>query len=266
MATEGLDLLPAGGAIVACARRGPFDHLNIVASLQRPAVAVAPRARTWPGRFVAARGCVPEAGPHLKAVLERGELLVMFPEGVMADDGAVHRGHPEIAALAVAARVPIVPAAWVSGTTRADARTRGRVLRLGEPLCFNRFWQDEIPSDALDGFILRAITDHVMAAITDLAGRPYADTYSDAVDDTPDVIERAEEARQRLAERRAAEQEWEAAEAELARELDERDQAELAEAAEAARLHAERAAAADERSRLRRRIALGLPPDEGEES
>lgn len=270
---EGLDLLPTEGAIVACGRRGPFDHLNVVASLGRPAVAVVPKGREWPGRLVATRGTASaapgvEGMAAMRAVLARGDLLVVFPEGPIAGDGAIHRGHPEVAALAVAARAAIVPAAWVGGAgdgTREPGASRPRrVLRLGQPLCFSRFWQDDVSSDVLDGFILRAVVDEVMAAIAGLAGRPYVDTYGGVADDRPDIRERAEEAHQQLAERRAAEQEWEAAEAELARELDERDHAELEEAAEAARLHAERAAAADERARAQRRAALGLPPDDDE--
>ncbi|MGI5952173.1 MAG: lysophospholipid acyltransferase family protein [Brooklawnia sp.] len=253
--TDDLERLPEQAAVVALNRVGPFDHHRVVASLPRQAtVVITPgdglrlrlglRTARWDGR--------PGSREDPAEVLRRGELLVVFPEGPAGNDGAVHKGHAEFAALALANHVPIVPAALLPLThPEPDLRYR---LRIGEPISTERFRELGLPSVTVDGFILRGLTDLVMTRISQLAGRRYVDAYTGAgiqpIRWRPAV---ASSQRPSRAERRTAEAQRQAAEAELARLLDEQDAMVLDQAVEAARLQAERAALADDRARARRR-------------
>lgn len=256
---DGLDRLPEGAVIVACNRVGPFDHLNVASSLGRQAtVVIQPESGLQPIPRLRRTSWTTDldSPDHPATVLDRDEALVVFPEAAAGNDGAVHKGHAEFAALAVAHRAPIVPAALVPmARSETDTELRYR-LRIGEAINVDRYAELTDASDTTDGLILRGLADLVMSNISELAGRRYRDDYTRSRRAGQGVLHgsaRSEEARQARAERRAIEQQRRAAEAELARELDEQETARLAEAAEAARLQAERAAAADEEAMRARR-------------
>lgn len=251
--TDGLDRLPAGAAVLAVNRVGPIDHQRVVASLPRPATVVTTPddgLRLSLGMRTARWDAAAGSREDPAEVLRRGELLVVFPEGRAGNDGAVHKGHAEFAAVVLATQVPVVPAALLPlGNSVAELRYR---LRIGEPIGIERFTELVDASVTVDGYVLRGLTDLVMGRVSELSGRRYIDSYAGS---------RAEPQRpapttgQRIsrAERRAAEDQRRAAEAELARLLDEQDAAVLDQAVEAARLQAEQAALADELARARRR-------------
>jgi len=256
---DGLDRLPEDALILAVNRVGPTDHLNVAASLGRPTtVVIQPESGLRPIPRLRRTSWTTDLDSldHPAAVLARGQVLVVFPEVVAGNDGAVHKGHAEFAALAVARRTPIVPAALVP-ITRTDAGIKLRYrLRIGEPIGVDRFADLAETSDATDGLILRGLTDLVMTDISQLAGRRYRDDYTvgrSGLARNPASAARAEQSRQSRVERRVAEQQRRTAEAELARLLDEQDAVRLDEAAQAARRHAEQAALADEEARRRRR-------------
>lgn len=236
--TEGLDRLPSGPVIVACNRSGAFDHLQIAYSLGRPATVVQDAdagLAPWPTLRRTSWSLLGRPdGPG--AVLERGEVLVVFPELQLAGDGAVHRGYPELAGLALSAQVPIV----------AAAIGRGR-LRLGEALATTRYAQHRPGSDRLDGYVLRGLTDTVMLQIAELARARYVDSYAKPgpgpAQDARAALQQLRELRELRRERRLAEQQRRLAEAELARELDERDEQAFEQAVAAAQEQAARAAA-----------------------
>ncbi|MEJ5915450.1 lysophospholipid acyltransferase family protein [Pseudokineococcus sp. 1T1Z-3] len=112
------------------------------------------------------------------AVLRRGELLGIYPEGTRSPDGRLHRGRSGAARLALEAGVPVVPVAMV-GT--AEVQPVGRLLpavrrvgiRIGPPVDLSRYAGGEG-----DRFVLRAATDDVMRAVLALSGQEYVDVYA----------------------------------------------------------------------------------------
>ena len=253
LATEGLDRLPTSGVIVACNRVGAFDHLQVCASLGRSAVVLTEAGSglaSWPG--IRRTTWLTDSGlDQPTAVLARGEALVVFPERHVGGDNAVHKGHPELVALALACDVPIVPAGLTGGTPSR--------LRFGEPIHMARYRQQPSLDDTLDSFLLRAVTETVMAQLVALTARDYVDEYARPADSRRPgpmpSLRQLGELRQLWLERRAEERQRLAEEAELARRLDEQEQLEFAAARAAAREQAEQAAQAAENARRQRRAA-----------
>ncbi|MDT0346557.1 lysophospholipid acyltransferase family protein [Streptomyces litchfieldiae] len=115
------------------------------------------------------------------AVLERGELFGIYPEGTRSPDGRLYRGKPGgLARVALATGAPVLPVAMID---TEKIQPPGKVvpklmrpgIRIGEPLDFSRYQGMEG-----DRFILRSITDEVMYAIMKLSGQEYVDIYATA--------------------------------------------------------------------------------------
>lgn len=158
--------------------------------------------------------------------------------------------------------MPIVPAALIPLSVNDMLPELRYRLRIGEPIQTGRFTEAQLSSNVLDGFMLRGLTDLVMTRIAQLAGRRYVDSYTGTAKKVriPGEPVKISEWRDQRAERRAAEEQRRASEAELARLLDEQDAAIIDEAVEAARQQAERAALAEQRARAQRRRNK-QPPD-----
>lgn len=111
-------------------------------------------------------------------VLRQGHLLGIYPEGTRSHDGRLYKGKVGVAAMALKARVPVVPCAMI-GTF--EAQPPGQkipdlhpvVIRFGEPLDFSRYAGMEN-----EKVILRAVTDEIMYAILALSGQEYVDRYA----------------------------------------------------------------------------------------
>jgi hypothetical protein len=266
---DNLDKLPTGACIVAVNRVSPFDHLNVAASLGREATVVfEPDSgrHLVPGIRHTRWLADPDSGNSPAAVLDRGEILIVFPEGATDGDGTLHKGHAQFAALALSTGVPIVPAALIPLSVNDLLPELRYRLRIGEPIETGRFAEAQLSSNVLDGFMLRGLTDLVMTRIGQLAGRRYVDSYTGTAKKVriPGEPVKISEWRDQRAERRAAEEQRRASEAELARLLDEQDAAIIDEAVEAARQQAERAALAEQRARAQRRRTNKQPPDSDE--
>lgn len=112
------------------------------------------------------------------AVLERGELLGIYPEGTRSHDGRLYKGRVGVAAMALKANAPVVPCAMV-GTFeiqppgRLVPRIKRVTIRFGPALDFTRFSGMEE-----DRFILRAVTDEIMYAVMTMSGQEYVDRYA----------------------------------------------------------------------------------------
>ncbi|MDT0444068.1 lysophospholipid acyltransferase family protein [Streptomyces johnsoniae] len=115
------------------------------------------------------------------AVLERGELFGIYPEGTRSPDGRLYRGRPGgLARVALATGAPVLPVAMID---TEKIQPPGKVvpklmrpgIRIGEPLDFSRYQGMEG-----DRFILRSLTDEVMYAIMKLSGQEYVDVYATA--------------------------------------------------------------------------------------
>ena len=114
-------------------------------------------------------------------VLERGDLLGIFPEGTRSPDGRLHKGKTGVARLVLQARVPVLPVGVV-GTQfvrlpllRIPVMRRPGV-RIGEPLDFDRY-----AGAGNDRDVLRFVTDEIMAAVQELSGQTYVDAYASSV-------------------------------------------------------------------------------------
>lgn len=111
------------------------------------------------------------------AVLRKGHLFGIFPEGTRSPDGRLYRGYTGVARIAMMSGAPVIPAGCI-GTMRAVPK--GRLLpkplpcevRFGEPLRFAlRNGEDEAAA-------VRRFTDEVMEAIARLTGQQRVDEYS----------------------------------------------------------------------------------------
>ncbi|MFI0721093.1 lysophospholipid acyltransferase family protein [Streptomyces sp. NPDC021224] len=129
-----------------------------------------------------ARGAGEAAVKSGVAVLARGELFGIYPEGTRSPDGRLYRGKPGgLARVALASGAPVIPVAMID---TEKVQPVGKVvpklsirpgIRIGKPLDFSRYAGMEA-----DRFILRSITDEVMYEIMKLSGQEYVDIYATA--------------------------------------------------------------------------------------
>ena len=193
---EGLENLPDGPAILAS------NHLSFSDSFFLPLVV--PRRITFvakeeyftgkglKGRFSAGFfrgvGQIPmdRSGGSASdgalnsglAVLRKGGLFGIYPEGTRSPDGRLYRGRTGVARLALKAGVPVLPVAMV-GTERIQPP--GKVIpkiarvgvKIGAPLDFSRYQGLED-----DRFVLRSVTDELMYELMSLSGQEYVDMYA----------------------------------------------------------------------------------------
>lgn len=107
------------------------------------------------------------------ALLARGEVFGIFPEGTRSPDGLLHRGRTGVARIALATGAPVVPVGLV-GTAQVLARGSARVrpgrpeVRFGPALVFGS--EPDTPRSGQDR--ARAVTEEIMAAIAALSGQP----------------------------------------------------------------------------------------------
>ncbi|PJE97955.1 1-acyl-sn-glycerol-3-phosphate acyltransferase [Streptomyces carminius] len=194
---EGLEHVPDEGAAIVAGNHLSFsDHFLMPAILRRRITFLAKAEYfTGPGvkgRLTAAffrsvgqipvdrsgRGAGRAAIEEGLKVLDRDELLGIYPEGTRSHDGRLYRGRTGVAVMALRSKAPVVPCAMV-GTFELQPPGRklpriGRVtIRFGEPLDFSRF-----AGMHEDRTVLRAVTDEIMYAIMNLSGQEYVDLYA----------------------------------------------------------------------------------------
>ena len=113
-------------------------------------------------------------------VLAEGKTIGLYPEGTRALDEYVHKGRTGVARMALASGCPVVPVG-IRGTAEVQPVGQRRMspfkrveVRFGEPMRLTQAEVDEVGSEAE---ALRAFTDELMHAISELSGRPYLDEY-----------------------------------------------------------------------------------------
>jgi 1-acyl-sn-glycerol-3-phosphate acyltransferase len=147
----GREHIPTSGPLLFAANHRSFlDPFVIGMLVRRPVYYLAKRElfeRRWQARFLSALGAFPVdrgAGDSgaidtARAILERGDCVVIFPEGTRVRTGPLSRPKRGIGRLALEAGVPVVPVA-VLGTedVRRGWRIRPRRVdvRAGRPLCY----------------------------------------------------------------------------------------------------------------------------------
>jgi 1-acyl-sn-glycerol-3-phosphate acyltransferase len=199
---EGLENVPAEGPAILASNHLSFsDSFFLPAVLDRKVTFIAKEEYfTSPGvkgKLTAAffkgvgqlpvdrsgaRGAGEAAVKSGVAVLARGELFGIYPEGTRSPDGRLYRGKPGgLARVALASGAPVIPVAMID---TEKVQPVGKVvpklsvrpgIRIGKPLEFARYQGMEA-----DRFILRSITDEVMYEIMKLSGQEYVDIYATA--------------------------------------------------------------------------------------
>jgi len=199
---DGIERVPAVGPAILAP-----NHTSVMDSFVLPAVL--PRRITYVGkaeylddwktrRLFPALGMIPidrsggdaaeAALAAAEAVLTRGELFGIYPEGTRSRSGKLHKGHTGPARLALRTGAPIVPVGLI-GTREVQPPDapyprpfRPVSVRFGRPIDLERY-----RSRAEDHRVLRQIMDEVMFEIRELTGQEYVDTYATSGTGTADT-------------------------------------------------------------------------------
>ncbi|MFD5030473.1 lysophospholipid acyltransferase family protein [Streptomyces sp. NPDC058220] len=113
-----------------------------------------------------------------RRVLEEGNVFGIYPEGTRSPDGRLYRGRTGIARLTMMTGAPVVPFAMI-GTDKLQPNGSGMprsgkvTVRFGKPMEFSRYEGMD-----RDRYVLRAVTDSVMAEVMRLSGQEYVDMYA----------------------------------------------------------------------------------------
>jgi len=192
VSVEGLEHVPARGAAVIAGNHLSFiDSIVLALALPRPLYYLGKSdywesARTrW---LVAGAGVVPvhrDGGDRgedsLRAgvqLLQRGDLLGIYPEGTRSPDGRLYRGKTGPVRMALEAGVPIVPFGIIGSDVampqdRRVIRRAPITLRFGRPVDLSRYRDRRT-----DPLVLRSATDELMYEIMLLSGQEYVDEYA----------------------------------------------------------------------------------------
>jgi 1-acyl-sn-glycerol-3-phosphate acyltransferase len=180
----GLEHVPGDGPyIVAANHRSFLDPFIIAVIARRPLYYVAKRElfeKRWQGWLLNALGAFPvdrgagdqEMLATARAILARGDSVLIFPEGTRIRPGALGRPKRGVGRLALEAGVPVVPVAVIgTETIRRGWRIRPHKVRMrvGKPLTFP---QVEQPSKELAAAVTDRIWPCVMLQWEWLGGLP----------------------------------------------------------------------------------------------
>ncbi len=199
---EGMDNIPAEGPAILASNHLSFSDSFFLPALMRRRVTFIAKAEYFTGKGVkgkltaaffkgvgqlpvdrsGVRGAGEAAIRSGIAVIERGELFGVYPEGTRSPDGKLYRGKVGgVARIALATGAPVIPVAMIDteklqppGQVRPNFGVRPGI-RIGAPLDFSRYHGMEN-----DRFILRSVTDEVMYEIMRLSGQEYVDVYATA--------------------------------------------------------------------------------------
>jgi len=185
MARIGREHIPTAGPVIVAANHRSFLDPFVIGTMtrRRPMYYVAKKElfnRRWQAWVLNALGAFPvdrgagdrETIETAKAILARGDIVLIFPEGTRIRPGSLGKPHRGVGRLALETGVPVVPIA-VHGTeaVRRGWRIRPHKVRIraGRPL---RFPVVENPSPALAGAVTERIWPCVMLQWEWLGGLP----------------------------------------------------------------------------------------------
>ncbi len=211
---EGFERLPGEGPAILCPNHVSFlDSAFLMLHVPRNIsfVGKSEYMDSWKTKFLfPLMGMIPidrsgaaksqAALDTAEAVLRRGELFGIFPEGTRSRDGLLHKGRTGAARLALKVGCPIYPVGII-GTREIqppDAKVpklRGEcTIKIGRPINVERYRNR---GDV--HLVLRQITDELMFEIRDLTGQDYRNVYAGKTSDTEptDVAKVAQMSEQR---------------------------------------------------------------------
>ncbi len=190
---EGFERLPADGPAILCPNHISFldsGFLMLHVGRNISFVGKAEYMDSWKTKYVfPAMGMIPidrsggdkstSALDAAEAVLRRGELFGIFPEGTRSRDGYLYKGHTGAARLALKVGCPIFPVGII-GTAAIqppDAKLpklrKECTIKIGRAIKVERY-----RSRADDHLVLRQITDELMFEICELTDQQYRNTYA----------------------------------------------------------------------------------------
>ena len=192
---EGLEHVPERGAAIVAGNHLSFiDSFVLALCLPRPLFYLG-KSDYWESALtrwlVAGAGVVPvyrdggdKGEGSLRAgvrLLDRGQLLGIYPEGTRSPDGRLYRGKTGPVRMALEAGVPIVPFGIIGSDVampqdRKVIRRAPITLRFGRPIDLSRYHDRRT-----DPLVLRSATDELMYEIMLLSGQEYVDEYASHV-------------------------------------------------------------------------------------
>jgi 1-acyl-sn-glycerol-3-phosphate acyltransferase len=191
---EGFDRLPRTGPAILCPNHVSFlDSAFLMMFVPRRIsfVGKAEYMDSWKTKHLfPAMGMIPidrrggakssAALDSAEAVLRRGELFGIFPEGTRSRDGKLSKGHTGAARLALKVGCPIFPVGMI-GTRDIqppDAKLpklgKHCTIRIGRPIEVDRY----AGRAAERRLVYRQVTDELMFEIRELTGQEYRDVYA----------------------------------------------------------------------------------------
>ena len=200
---EGFERLPESGPAILAPNHVSFlDSAFLMLQVPRNIsfVGKAEYMDSWKTKFLfPAMGMIPidrsggeksqAALDTAEAVLRRGELFGIFPEGTRSRDGYLYRGRTGAARLALKVGCPIFPVGVV-GTREIqppDAKfpkmRKDCTIRIGRPINVARY-----ATRGEEHIVLRQITDELMFEIRELTGQEYRNEYAGKKAETEPTI------------------------------------------------------------------------------
>ncbi|HUF97114.1 MAG TPA: lysophospholipid acyltransferase family protein [Ilumatobacter sp.] len=217
---SGFDRLPTEGPAILCPNHVSFiDSVFLMLSLPRNIsfVGKAEYMDSWKTKFAfPAMGMIPidrTGGDKSKgaldvaqAVLERGELFGIYPEGTRSRDGRLYKGRTGAARLAIATGAPIYPVGIVGTDDVQPVNARMPKIRtscsitIGRPIRPERY-----VGRGPEHLAWRSMIDEVMFEIREMTGQTYVNAYAGSTDDhKPSKVATVDVADEQPAERELA--------------------------------------------------------------
>ncbi|MDQ3390607.1 MAG: 1-acyl-sn-glycerol-3-phosphate acyltransferase [Actinomycetota bacterium] len=202
---EGYERLPLDGPAILCPNHISFlDSALLMLTVPRNIsfVGKAEYMDSWKTKYLfPAVGMIPidrtggeksqGALDAAKAVLERGELFAIFPEGTRSRNGRLHKGRSGAARLAMDVGCPIYPVGII-GTidiqppgAKAPRPFKPATIRIGRPVKPQRYAHRSEKHLAW-----RSMIDEVMFEIRELSGQEYVNTYAGSESSEPVGVSR----------------------------------------------------------------------------
>lgn len=194
---QGLENIPKSGSAILCPNHLSFFEITLLMALSERNISFIGKIEymnSWKTRWLSKFGMIPvnrSGGSYAddtfeacKKVLERGELLGIFPEGTRTPDGRLYRGHTGAARLATWLGCPIVPVG-VFGTDVIQPhdstfpKLGGKAkLVFCEPIKVISTTQNSNTELKDDPIYWRQITNKLMKQLAVTTGQEYCDEYS----------------------------------------------------------------------------------------